>query len=97
MINNTPLTLEAENPAVVQVLGETPLSFNYCLIPIFKLVTQWRTVQFLEHPTEIFKLFKISVSEFGTMSMHRISHLLTEDVVRVLYKVVTQSCFGVTR
>ena len=42
-------------------------------------------------------MFKISGSEFGTVSMHRrIFRMVSEGVVCGLYKVVTFLCFGVT-
>ena len=56
---------------------------------VCELVIQWWTVQFLECPTEVFKMFKISPSEFEIMTMcRRMFHTVTEGVVRGLYKVL---------
>ena len=55
-------------------------------------------------PCGSFKMFKISASEFRTMGMCRQMQACTdeflatvpEDVIHSVYKVVTQSSFGIT-
>ena len=55
---------------------------------ICKLASQWRTVHYLVRPHK-FKMFKISTSDFGTLSMRRQLHTCTyEFLSRVTEDVV---------
>ena len=69
--------------------------------PRFKcnLVTQWWNIHYLAHPKEVLKMFKLSTSEFGTLSICRWMRAwadeflatVTEGVLHRGYKAVFQS------
>ena len=47
------------------------MSLDHRLISEDDLVSQWRTVDYLAGPTEGFRIFEVSASDFGTVSMQR--------------------------
>ena len=71
-------------PRGIVGIGQMPQSFNYRLTSIFERVTPLRTAQFLEHPTKVFNMFKISASDHHNAS-HRHSLSLVSTTTIPLY------------
>ena len=70
-----------------------PVSINYCRRFVCDLLTQCRNVHYLVCPMEVLKCLKfqqMNLSEGEFLAM------VSKGVVHHVYKVVSQSSFGVT-
>ena len=81
------------------------LSFNYRLRLVCALVIQWQNVHYFVRPKEVSKCLKFPPRNFVPWACtDEFKHVemnffvtVTEGVVHGVYKVVTQSSFGVTQ
>ena len=84
---------------VTRVWGNIPVLASLSEVRL----CQRQTVHYLAGSTEVLNCFKISASEFSTVSMHRrfgtctyeFLTTVTEGVGHGVYKVVSRSSFGV--
>ena len=73
-----------------------PLSLNYHLTPVCKLVTQWQNVKFRASAMDILKYLKFPPLNLALWACtDELFHTVTEGVVHGVHEVVTRSRFGV--